>query len=938
MTAVGPSQRQKRGNGPQPGGSKSDVVLYYGCATCRFSVGGCHRCNPDKYARWLGNQNAKTRARELASTKNKKAKGWGCSICNYKRDGCRNCSGQKLTEFKKDLRDALGFKGKIDDVTELLELQAEYHRLLSAGAKRAPAKRAKTKKAEGQKRKVSKTKGKVIAKKKKKSMRKQVKRNATWEAHKMPKWPLIDAKELESYEWIGTGAADLKPLPERRAKVVIVGAGVAGLTAARELERAGRFEVIVLEARGRIGGRIDTLKLPETQDRDGRTIPECPVDLGASYIHGCEDTHPIYALSKELQVRCDPSSSAETYMDTCVWLNHETGRRIGKIRIAKAHQVMYAAAKKIMETALEKRNRGDKDFALSEVFQQAVEHGIKQKKVASFDELDRRILHCAAKRAWQICADFSKLSGLQEASWLDEEAEKTEADEKTEAEAPGDEDPEVPKQEQVANGEAPLGHQAEGETEASGVAAPAVKEEDGGGEDDSKRRKRRKRSKKKQVTYHPTDRIVVDGYADFLIDHLRAGTSYELRLNTVVQQINSLPGSCVVTTSDRKRFHADYVLVTLPVGVLKATSERSRINFSPDLSDRKQRAIQTFGMGSENKVVLQFDPQDVFWPTKAPYFISTDDRFRFLNLDYYGKPGLLVVHGQPPFSWNWGGLTDAELVRELRACLAKIFDLDHTPEPLFTHVTRWDTDDFSLGSYSYFSVNSTTDTVQDLASCEGLAKEKRVHFAGEACSVDGHQCVHGAYSTGLEAAQAIAARYREDGEDLGPPNHGYGAPADPVTSVLCSVCDEWKDVNVSAKEFGRISKTKNWACSAACVIRSETRGLELCAPCQAWKDIFLKKSEGLLEYGEAGRGVACDNDGKGEGVSFRIGDRVIAPDWAHGNIYQAKVVDVNEGAGVYRVHYDGYKSKDDKWFPASCLRDFEGEGCTCQYRRFFKKA
>ena len=100
----------------------------------------------------------------------------------------------------------------------------------------------------------------------------------------------------------------------------------------------------------------------------------------------------------------------------------------------------------------------------------------------------------------------------------------------------------------------------------------------------------------------------------------------------------------------------------------------------------------------------------------------------------------------------------------------------------------------------------------------------------------------------------------------------------------------------------------------------------------------MKKSEGLLEYGEAGRGVACDNDGKGEGVSFRVGDRVIAPDWAHGNIYQAKVVDVNEGAGVYRVHYDGYKSKDDKWFPASCLRDFEGEGCTCQYRRFFKKA
>jgi monoamine oxidase len=59
---------------------------------------------------------------------------------------------------------------------------------------------------------------------------------------------------------------------------IVVGAGVAGLTAARLLHHHGRT-VIVLEARDRIGGRVHT-------DRSG----EHPVDLGASWIHGITDS------------------------------------------------------------------------------------------------------------------------------------------------------------------------------------------------------------------------------------------------------------------------------------------------------------------------------------------------------------------------------------------------------------------------------------------------------------------------------------------------------------------------------------------------------------------------------------------------------------------------------------------------------------------------
>jgi monoamine oxidase len=57
---------------------------------------------------------------------------------------------------------------------------------------------------------------------------------------------------------------------------VVIGAGAAGLAAARTLSQAGR-SVAVLEARTRIGGRILTLRDPEWP---------LPIELGAEFLHG----------------------------------------------------------------------------------------------------------------------------------------------------------------------------------------------------------------------------------------------------------------------------------------------------------------------------------------------------------------------------------------------------------------------------------------------------------------------------------------------------------------------------------------------------------------------------------------------------------------------------------------------------------------------------
>ena len=68
--------------------------------------------------------------------------------------------------------------------------------------------------------------------------------------------------------------------------VVVVGAGVAGLTAARSLRAAG-LQVVVLEATDRVGGRLHS-------DRSLGV----PFDIGASWIHGT-DGNPVTALAED---------------------------------------------------------------------------------------------------------------------------------------------------------------------------------------------------------------------------------------------------------------------------------------------------------------------------------------------------------------------------------------------------------------------------------------------------------------------------------------------------------------------------------------------------------------------------------------------------------------------------------------------------------------
>ncbi len=133
-----------------------------------------------------------------------------------------------------------------------------------------------------------------------------------------------------------------------RPDVLVLGAGMAGLGAARLLRDAG-IAVTVIEARDRIGGRTHTSTL----------WPDLPVDMGASWIHGTKG-NPLTALAEELGLKITPTSysRSRTY--------DETSCEVEFIRAAKR-------ALALVERARRRVFRAERDMSLEQAITAAPE-------------------------------------------------------------------------------------------------------------------------------------------------------------------------------------------------------------------------------------------------------------------------------------------------------------------------------------------------------------------------------------------------------------------------------------------------------------------------------------------------------------------------------------------------------------------------------------
>uniref|UniRef100_A0A093VEE5 Putative lysine-specific histone demethylase 1 n=1 Tax=Talaromyces marneffei PM1 TaxID=1077442 RepID=A0A093VEE5_TALMA len=207
---------------------------------------------------------------------------------------------------------------------------------------------------------------------------------------------------------------------------------------------------------------------------------------------------------------------------------------------------------------------------------------------------------------------------------------------------------------------------------------------------------------------------------------------------------------------------ADHVVYTGSLGTLKHRT----VEFTPALPDWKIGAVDRLGFGVLNKVVLVFDQP--FWDTNRDMFglLREAEVPGSMSQAHYSKNrgrfylfwNCIKTSGIPVLIALMAGdaahqaekLPDEEIVTEVLSELRNIFKSKTVPDPLETIVTRWKSDKFTRGTYSYVAADALPGDYDLIAQAVG-----NLHFAGEATCATHPATVHGAYLSGLRAAAEI---------------------------------------------------------------------------------------------------------------------------------------------------------------------------------------
>jgi len=229
------------------------------------------------------------------------------------------------------------------------------------------------------------------------------------------------------------------------------------------------------------------------------------------------------------------------------------------------------------------------------------------------------------------------------------------------------------------------------------------------------------------------------GYGAFIVDQ---GAGVPTALETRVTAIRE--GQGVTLETDRGTIRARAAIVAVSSNILA----RGDIRFVPALDDHLHAAAR-LPLGLDNKVFLAMSEPDALPPES--HLLGQLDRAG--TGSYYLRP-----FGRPLVEVFLGGTLARDLEAagdaatfdfvsaELRELLGSAFVGSLTP----LMATRWGHEPTILGSYSHAEPGHA-----DARAVLARPPSSRICFAGEACSAHDYSTVHGAWESGLAAADWI---------------------------------------------------------------------------------------------------------------------------------------------------------------------------------------
>jgi monoamine oxidase len=242
---------------------------------------------------------------------------------------------------------------------------------------------------------------------------------------------------------------------------------------------------------------------------------------------------------------------------------------------------------------------------------------------------------------------------------------------------------------------------------------------------------------------------VREGYGK-LLENLSRGLS--IQLNQIVEEIHFQSEGVIVKTQSHE-FKAKRIIVTLPIGVLRA----GKVRFFPDLPIEVKSSINSFEMEPATKLLFKFDKR--LWNESLTYSCHLGKTPRWWTSSFgrtEAKDSVIACFV------NASRAAWIDAVDEREACRTALGELavmlGRSVEELEAHLLAfqrksWAKEEFTRGGYAHPAVGQSQ-------SRQTLSQPVRnvLFFAGEHTAYHSNpQTVHGAFETGIRAAKQVRA-------------------------------------------------------------------------------------------------------------------------------------------------------------------------------------